>query len=110
MFDDYRTGNSPGTLGTSSGVPTMLNDARMVHTIAPSSLFSKDDAVPTGSGTATFQNVKTTRMFASLSSIGYGERGRVEDGPTPSFYSSSPAGTHPRGTGGVMNLPAHETG
>ena len=110
MFDDYRTGNGPGALGTSSGVPTTLNDAGMVQTIAPSSLFSKDDAVPTGSGTATFQNVETTRTFASSSSIGYGEPGRVEDGPTPSSYPSSPAGTHPRGMGGVVSLPAHETG
>ena len=63
MFDDYRTGNGSGALGTSSGVPMMLHDTGMVQTIAPSSLFSKDDAVPTGSGTATFQNVETTRMF-----------------------------------------------
>ena len=55
-----RTGNGPGALGTSSGVPTTLNDAGMVQTIAPSSLLSDNNAVPTGSGTATFQNVKTT--------------------------------------------------
>ena len=110
MFNDYRTGNGPGALGTSSGVPTTLNDAGMVQTIAPSSLLSDSDAVPTGSGTATFQDVKTTRTFTSSSSIGYGEPGRVDDGPTPSFYPSSPAGTHPRGMGGVVSLPAHETG
>ena len=60
MFDDYRTGNGPGALGTSSNVPTTSNDTRMVQTIAPSSLLSDNDAVPTGSGTATFQNVKMT--------------------------------------------------
>ena len=109
MFDGYRTGKGPGALGTSSGVPTTLNDAGMVQTIAPSSLFSNDDAVPTGSGTATLQNVKTTRTFALLSSIGYGKPGHIEYSPTPSFYPSSPAGTHPRGMGGVVNLPAHET-
>ena len=109
MFDDYRTGNGPGALGTSSGIPTMLNDTGMVQTTAPSSLFSNNNAVPTGSGTATFQNVETMQTFASLSSIGYGEPGRVEDGPTPSFYSSSPAGTHPQGMGGVVSLPVHET-
>ena len=58
-FDDYGAGNNPNTLGTSSNVPTMSNNARMVQTIAPSSLLSHNDAVPTGSGTATFQNVKT---------------------------------------------------
>ena len=110
MFDDYRTGNGPGALGTSSGVPTTLNDAGMVQTIAPSSLLSDNDAVPTRSGTATFQNVKTTRMFASSSSICYDEPGGLEDGPTPSFCPSSPAGTHPRGMGGIVSLPAHETG
>ena len=109
MFDDYRTGNGPGALGTLSGVLAMLNDTGMVQIIAPSSLFSKDNAVPTGSGTATFQNVETMRTFALSLSIGYDEPGRVEDGPTPSFYPSSPAGTHPRGMGGVVNLPAHET-
>ena len=109
MFDDYGAGNGPNTSGTSSNVPMTSNDARMVQTIAPSLLFSNNDAVPTGSGTATFQNVKTTRMFASSSSIGYDEPGGLEDGPMPSFYPSSPTGTQPRGTGGVMNLPLHET-
>ena len=59
-FDDYRAGNGPNTLGTSSNDPTMSNDARMVQAIAPSSLLSHNDAVPTGSGTAMFQNVKMT--------------------------------------------------
>ena len=108
-FDDYGAGNGPNTLGTSSNVPTMSNDTRMVQTIAPSSLLSDNNAVPTGSGTVTFQNVKTTRMFASSSSIGYDEPGGLEDGPMLSFYPSSPTGTQPRGMGGVMNLPLHET-
>ena len=108
MFNDYRTGNGPGALGTSSGVPTMLNDARMVQTTAPSSLFSNNNAVPTGSGTAMFQNVKMMRMFASSSSIGYDEPGGLEDGPTPSFCPSSPTGTQQQGTGGVLSLPLHE--
>ena len=63
-FDDYGAGNGPNTSGTSSNVPTMSNNARMVQTIAPLSLLSDNDAVPTGSGTATFQNVKTMRTFA----------------------------------------------
>ena len=108
-FDDYGAGNGPNTSGTSSNVPTMSNDARMVQTIAPSSLLSDNDAVPTGSGTATFQNVKRTRTFVSSSSIGDDEPGGLEDGPMPSFYSSSPTGTQPQGMGGVMNLPLHET-
>ena len=108
-FDDYGARNGPYTSGTSSNVPTTSNDARMVQTIAPSSLLSDNDAVPTGSGTATFQNVKTMRTVASSSSIGYDEPGGLEDGPMPSFYPSSPTGTQLRGTGGVMNLPLHET-
>ena len=59
-FDDNRAGNGPGTSGTSSSDPTTSNDARMVQTIAPSSLLSDNDAVPAGSGTAMFQNVKMT--------------------------------------------------
>ena len=86
----------------------MLNDAGMVQTIAPSSLLSDNDAVPTGSGTATFQNVKTMRTFASSSSIGYDEPGSLEDGPMPSFCPSSPTGTQQRGMGGVLSLPLHE--
>ena len=58
-FDDYRAGNGPGTLRTSSNDPTTSNDARMVQIVAPSSLLSDNNAVPTGSGTATFQNIKT---------------------------------------------------
>ena len=85
------------------------NDARMVQTIAPSSLLSDNDAVPTGSGTAMFQNVKTMRTFALSSSIGYDEPGGLEDGPTPSFCPSSPAGAQQRGMGGLMGLPLHET-
>ena len=108
-FNDYGAGNGLNTSGTSSSNPTTSNDARMVQMIAQSSLLSDNDAVPTGSDTAMFQNVKTTRMFASSSSIGYDEPGRVEDGPTPLFCPSSPAGTQQRGTGGVMNLPLHET-
>ena len=108
-FDDYGAGNGPNTSGMSSNVPTTSNDARMVQTIAPSSLLSDNNAVPTGSGTATFQNVKTTRTFLSSSSIAYDEPGRPEDGPMPSFYPSSPTGTQPQGMGGVLNLPLHET-
>ena len=78
-----------------SNVPTTSNNARMVQTIAPSSLLSDNNAVPTGSGTATFQNIKTMRMFASSSSIGYDEPGGLEDGPMLSFYPSSPTGTQP---------------
>ena len=92
-FDDSRAGNSPGTSGMSSSDHTMSNDARMVQTIVPLSLLSDNDAVPAGSGTATFQNVKMTRTFASLSSISYDKPGRMEDGPMPSFCLSSPAGT-----------------
>ena len=108
MFDDYRTGNGPGALGTSSGVPTMLHDTGMVQTIAPLSLLSDNNAVPTGSGTATFQNVETMRTFASLSSIAHDEPGHMEDGPMPSFCLSSRAGTQQRRTGGLMGLPLHE--
>ena len=101
-FDDYGAGNGPNTSGTSS------NNARMVQTIAPSSLLSDNDAVPTGSGTATFQNVETTRTFALSSSIGHDEPGHMEDGPTPLFWPSSRAGTQQRGTGGLIGLPLHE--
>ena len=59
-FDDYGAGNGPNTSGTSSCDPTTSNDTRMVQTIAPSLLLSDNDAVPTGSGTATFQNVEMT--------------------------------------------------
>ena len=76
--------------------------------IVPSSLLSDNDAEPTGSGTAMFQNVKTMRTFALSLSIGYDEPGHVEDGPMPSFCLSSPAGTQPRGMGGGMNPPLHE--
>ena len=56
MFNDYGDGNSPNTSGTSSSDPTTSNNARMVQTIAP---LSDNNAVPTGSGTAMFQNIKT---------------------------------------------------
>ena len=59
MSDNYGAGNGPGTSGTLSNVPTTSNDARMVQTAAPSSLLSDNDAAPTGSGTAMFQNIKT---------------------------------------------------
>ena len=59
-FDNYGAGNGPNTSGMSSNIPTTSNDARMVQTIAPSSLLSDNDAVPTGSGTAMFQNIETT--------------------------------------------------
>ena len=58
-FDDYGAGNGPNTSGMSSSDPMTSNDARMVQLFAPSSLLSDNDAVPTGSGTAMFQNVKT---------------------------------------------------
>ena len=58
MFDNYRAGNGPGTSETSSNNPMMSNDTRMVQMVAPSSLLSDNDAVPTWSGTAIFQNVK----------------------------------------------------
>ena len=108
MFDDYGAGNSPNTSGMSYSDPMTSNDARMVQSFAPSSLLSDNDAVPTGSGTAMFQNVKTTRMFALLSSIGYDKPGDVEDSPTLSFCPSSPAGTQQQGMGGPMGLPLHE--
>ena len=58
-FDDYGARNSPNASGMSSSDPMTSNDARMVQTIAPSSLLSDNNAVSTGSDTATFQNVKT---------------------------------------------------
>ena len=94
-FDDYGAGNGPNISGTSSSNPTTSNDARMVQTIAPSSLLSDNDTVPTESGTATFQNVKMMRMFASSLSIGYDEPGGLEDGPMLSFHPLSPTGTRP---------------
>ena len=106
-FDNYGAGNGPNTSGMSSSDPMTSNDARIVQSFAPS-LLSDNDAVPTGSGTAMFQNVKITQMFTSLSSRCHDEPGRVEDGPMPLFYLSSPTGTQPQGTGGVMNLPLHE--
>ena len=92
-FNDYEARNGPGTSGMLSTDPTMLNDARMVQMIAPSLLLNDNNAVTTGSGTATFQNVKMMWRNTLLLSIGYDEPGHMEDGPTPSFYPSSPTGT-----------------
>ena len=57
-FDDYGTGDGPNTLGILSSDLMTSNDTRMVQTIALLSVLSDNDAVPTGSSTATFQNVK----------------------------------------------------
>ena len=58
IFDDYVARNSPNTSGTLSSNTTTSNNARMVQMIAPSSLLSDNDAVPTGSGTTMSQNIK----------------------------------------------------
>ena len=58
-----------------------------------SSLLTDNNAVHTGSGTAMFQNVKTTQTFALSSSIAYDEPVHMEDGPMPLLCPSSPAGT-----------------
>ena len=88
-FDNYGAGNGPNTTGTLSNVPTMSNNARMVQTIAPLSLLSDNDAVPTGSGTATFQNIEMMNVRV----IGHDKPGHMEDGPMPSLCLLSRAGT-----------------